>query len=135
MALHDYAEMDESDFYGQGFEKSGVVSVWAGLSNKASDSEDLDVLQDLCGVGYYSLDNQESNCKDFQLVPLTDLLSDLSYVASFQDAAIAAASQLGLGNARWVLAQYDFEYDPRRVKRQIHEDPLFLGVFPYSKVE
>jgi hypothetical protein len=53
MALHDYAAIDEGDFYGQGFEQDGVVSVWVGLSNGADDREEIDVLQDLCGIGCY----------------------------------------------------------------------------------
>ena len=55
MALHDYVSTDEVDYYGQGFESDGVVSVWAGVSDLSDAPDSLDILQDLCGVGYYSL--------------------------------------------------------------------------------
>ncbi|MGV3605886.1 MAG: immunity 22 family protein [Planctomycetaceae bacterium] len=132
MALHDYSEIDEADFYGQGFERSGVLSIWAGQSDSSIDTENLDVLQDLCGVGYYDLDNQEGNCHGNKLVSLADLLRDLSYSESFMTSALQAAAALGISNARWVVVQYDFAYAPNRVKRAIHADPKFIGVFPYE---
>lgn len=134
MALHDYSEIDADDFYGQGFEQSGVVSVWAGLSDTSIDTDQLDVLQDLCGVGYYDVDNQEGNCHGSKLLSLSELLRELSYSVSFMDSAIKAASDLGINKARWVVVQYDFAYAPNRVKRAIHADPKFIGVFPYESM-
>lgn len=133
MALKNYAEIDESDYYGQGFEKAGFVSLWAGLSDQSTRVDGIDVLQDLCGVGYYNIDNQESNCHEFQIVFLSELLEELSYSKSFRDEAVDVAADKGARMARWVVAQFDFAYDPKRVKREIAEDPIFLGVFPYTR--
>lgn len=132
MALKDYAALDEEDFYGQGFQKEGGVSVWAGLSDDSGDVERIDVLQDLCGVGYYDLDRQASNSFDFRFVPLRRLLEEISYSSSFIGPVLEAAKSRGLESARWVLLQFDFAYDPARVKRPIAPDPVFLGVFPYQ---
>jgi hypothetical protein len=132
VALHDYDEIDEGDFYGQGFTKAGVVSIWLGLTDLSGAPKNLDLLQDLCGVGYYDIDDQENNFQNYEVVPLADLMDGLSYSPSFKDQAIHAASKIGITNVRWVLVQFDFEYDPARVKRSTQDDPVFLGVFPYS---
>lgn len=128
MAIRDYSE--EDDYYGQGFQKEGVVSIWAGFSGDESDPE-LDVLQDLCGVGYYRLSDQEHYNFGFELVDLAELLEPLSYSQSYKCEALAAASWHGLEKARWVTVQYDFDYDPSKVRRPIADDPVFIGSFPY----
>lgn len=132
MATQDYAALDEDDYYGQNFETKGVVSVWLGFKDDSDDPPDLDVLQDLCGVGYYDLDFQECNHVDFEVVPVRRLLEGISFSESFLDAALNAATRIGKKEARWVLVQYDFAYDPSRVKRPIATDPVFLGVFPFK---
>ena len=58
---------DDDDFYDQGFDRKGFVSVWAGKIEPRLESE-IDVLQDLCGVGYYRLSDQEGNNFDFEEV-------------------------------------------------------------------
>lgn len=128
MATRDYS--DDDDFYDQGFDKKGVVSVWVGLGGRTG-IPDLDILQDLCGVGYYRLSDQESFNHGFQLVELRELLATASYAESFVDAALAAASKRGLEQARWVTLQYDFAYDPTKVQRPIADDPIFIGTIPY----
>ncbi|EKE74866.1 immunity 22 family protein [Gallaecimonas xiamenensis] len=129
MSLKDYS--DEDDYYTQEFEKEGVVSIWVGLTDNANDPEELDALQDLCGVGYYELDNQEANCFDFNLVTLQELLEDISYSKSFMIDALDRAREKGLSEARWVIVQYEFEYNPSKVKREVSDDPVFLGCFSY----
>ena len=129
MARRDYSE--DEDYYTQDFERDGVVSVWLGLTDGSSDS-DADVLQDLCGVGYYNLDDQESNNVEFKLVSARELLSTLSFASSFVEAAVAKAAAMGLDQARWVTVQYDFAYSPAKVQRRIAADPVFLGIFEYS---
>lgn len=124
----DYS--DDDDYYSQGFERKGVVSVWGGRKIVV---EELDTLQDLCGVGYYRLDDQESNSKNLDEVELAILLSDLSYSASFADKALQAAESIGFDKARWVTVQYDFAYDETKVTRTVADDPVFLGVFHYDK--
>lgn len=130
MAIRDYS--DDPDFYTQGFAKENTVSIWVGQTTNENDPEGLDVLQDLCGVGYYDLDNQDANCYDFKEVSLRTLLEGTSYSSSFLDLALSEASKRGLLMARWVILQYDFEYDPAKVERQVAPDPVFLGAFPYS---
>lgn len=130
MPLKDYSEDD--DYYDQGFEKDGVVSVWVGLTDDSNDAEEMDVLQDLCGVGYYELDNQEGNCLDFKRVSLKILLQEMSYSESFIKEALAAAKDKGVTEALWVTLQYDFDYDPNRVNRKVAIDPIFIGSFNYS---
>lgn len=129
MARRDYSEDD--DFYSQGFEKKGVLSVWVGLKDRREE-KDLDTLQDLCGVGFYRLSDQESNSLDYQLVDLSRLLVDLSYSSSYVSDVILAARVKGIEKARRVVVQYDFAYDPAVVTRAIDADPVFLGVFAYS---
>jgi hypothetical protein len=107
------------------------VSVWLGYSQDADQS--TDVLQDLCGVGYYSLDEQEANCFSFELTKVERLLEEISYAGSFAAAAVRAAERRKLSEARWVTVQFDFAYAPEKVKRPIAVDPVFLGVFRYSK--
>jgi hypothetical protein len=129
MPLKDYS--DEEEFYTQGFEKDGVVSIWVGLTDDSNDPEGLDVLQDLCGVGYYDLHNQEANNFDFEKVQLKKLLEEMSYSESFINEALASAQDKGLSEALWVTLQYDFDYNPEKVKREIADDPIFLGCFSY----
>lgn len=129
MTRRDYSS--EPDYYNQHFEKDGVVSVWVGLRGDEGDL-DADVLQDLCGVGYYELSDQETNHFDFELVDLSKLLEELSYSGTFTQAALAAAKSKGIERARWVTVQYNFDYDPAKVKRKIADDPIFIGSFPYS---
>ena len=130
MAHSDYS--DDDDYYAQGFEREGVVSIWVGVAEVAGCT-DTDVLQDLCGVGYYNLDNQEANARP-AAVPVEVLLGEISYSATFLSQALKSASELGVSAARWVIVQFDFGYDPSRVSRPVAADPLFLGVFTYATI-
>ncbi|RQO44193.1 hypothetical protein DBV14_25015 [Variovorax sp. KBW07] len=129
MPHRDYSEDD--DFYTQDFESPGKVSIWLGYSQDADQL--IDVLQDLCGVGYYSLDDQEANCFSFELTKVERLLEEISYSGSFAATAVKVAERRKLSEARWVTVQFDFAYAPEKVKRPIADDPIFLGVFRYSK--
>lgn len=129
MARRDYSE--EDDYYEQGLSKDGVVSVWLGMEG-ADDDSDADILQDLCGVGYYSLDDQEVFHFDFELVSVGALLEKISFSESFAESAIAAAARNGMEQARWIVVQYDFDYDPAKVRRKIAADPVYIGSFPYT---
>ncbi len=129
MAQRDYS--DDDDFYEQNFQKDGVLSVWVSIDTHCVD-KDVDTLQDLCGVGYYRLSDQESNHLDHQLIGLPSLLADLSYSKTYSDNVVSAAREKGIEMARWVVVQYDFAYDPAAVTRKVEADPIFLGVFQYS---
>lgn len=91
-----------------------------------------DTLQDLCGVGYYELSDQERNFLDNPLTDVGQLLAPLSYASTFSDAVIAAASARNITEACSVVVQYDFAYDPEQVVRPIAESPVFIGVFEFS---
>lgn len=129
MARRDYSNDD--DFYTQGFEKKGVLSVWIGLNDRRQET-DIDTLQDLCGVGYYRVSDQESNSLEYKLVEISRLLADLSYSNSYANDVISTARDKGIEKARRIVVQYDFAYNPAVVMRDIDEDPFFLGVFEYS---
>ncbi|MEO9279195.1 MULTISPECIES: immunity 22 family protein [Acinetobacter] len=129
VSINDYS--DENDYYSQEFEKEGTVSIWAGIFGEGVDT-DLDILQDLCGVGYYRLDDQETNNFNFEMVSLNKLLEDLSYSKSFINEVVSAAFEKGIVDCRWVIAQYDFSYKPSKVRRSIAKDPIFIGSFKYS---
>ncbi|MFZ6747198.1 hypothetical protein ACO0LC_28615 [Undibacterium sp. JH2W] len=122
---------DDEDYYSQDFEKSGVLSIWLGMTDRSLD-KDVDTLQDLCGVGYYELSEQESNSYNYELVDLKHLFADISYAQSFLDEVVLAARERNIKKARRVTVQYNFEYDPTKVTREIAADPIFLGVFSYS---
>ena len=128
MIKRDYS--DEDDYYTQDFAHEGLVSIWIELA-KPEVELDVDALQEYCGVGYYSLDNQESN-QIGEVVSLKRLLADISFSASFSSAAIEAARSIGVTSAYWVLVQFDFAYDPSKVKRTPTTDLVFIGVFPYQ---
>lgn len=122
---------DDDDFYTQDFERDGFVSVWVGKTDPRP-APDIDTLQELCGVGYYRLSDQESNHVDFRELPLQSLLQDMSYCASFMEAVLRGAEGKGCLLARWVVLQYDFQYDPAQVTRPIADDPIFIGAFPFT---
>lgn len=132
MPLRDYAEEDEAGHYGQNFNKEGVVSVWASRMSLDDHPDALDVLQDYCGVGAYDPDFTEANNFQYKVVPIRSLLSELSFATSFMDEVEKVAVSQGLGEASWVVVQYDFEYDRSRVKRVVHPDITSLGAFKYT---
>jgi hypothetical protein len=55
----------------------------------------------------------------------------ISYSKSFLKAVVRAAKRRGITECWWVFVQFDFAYDPKRVKRAIASQPVFLGVFKY----
>jgi len=130
MPLRDYEALDEDDFYGQDFERPGVVSVWLGTEPPGDVDPNLDVLQDLCGVGYYSLDSNEVNVLD-AASPIEAMFGPMSYSESYLPAVLKAATKRGITTCWWAVAQYEFKYVPKRVKRAIAPQPVFLGVFKY----
>ena len=131
MALKDYS--DEPDFYDQGFEHKGWVSVWLGTT-PAPTGGNIDTLQDLCGVGYYELSDQESH-NSSSAVPVGQLFEKISYAATFLTAVLAAAQRMDIATAFWMTAQFDFAYDKSKVRRPISEQPVFIGAFRFSADE
>ena len=66
-------------------------------------------------------------------VPIRELVAPLSYSDSFMDELLVAASEKGIKRATWVMAQYDFAYTPRNVKRPVDPTAIFLGAFRFSR--
>ncbi|MBC7752310.1 MAG: immunity 22 family protein [Candidatus Saccharibacteria bacterium] len=131
MPERDYSE--DENYYSQGFERDGVVSIWLELAKHQEESED-DALQDCCGVGYYNLDHQETNYLD-EVAHLDQLFADISYSDSFSKPPISKAKSMGIESAYWVLAQFNFAYDPSRVKREPTNELVFIGFFSYSTTQ
>jgi len=130
MSHSKYSE--EDDYYTQNFEQAGVVSIWLARIEMVED-KNIDALQDLCGVGYYRLDNQEA-INLGRLASVDDLLRPISYSESFAVGAKLATQSRGIASAWWILVQFDFKYDPSRVRRPLSDDLLFVGAFPYIRV-
>lgn len=112
------------------FEEDGIVSLWAGQVPVAPGSN---FLRDGYGVEYYDPDFQECIVED-AITPIAEILPKLSYSASFREAALDAARRLGIPSCRWVMAQYDFAYDPGLPGLvSIPAEPVFLGRFQWSQ--
>jgi hypothetical protein len=111
--------------------KRRKVSVWVGW---VRHDPKVDLLKDLCGVAHYDIDSQEVMVDDkrWREQPVRALIAPLSYAESYVDAVVAAAKDKGWDKALYVVAQYDFVYDPKKVKRKVAPDPVFLGAFDYD---
>lgn len=109
--------------------ENGLVSIWLGVD---LISPKIDILKKLCGVKYYDVDDQECILTDNGLMePVDSLVTELSYSESFLKDVVAAYKKAGIENAYWVLAQYDFRYDPRKRKKHT-KNPIFIGCFQYQ---
>ena len=73
--------------------------------------------------------------EEWKQEPIESLLSQLSYSSSFLADALSVAKQRGITSALYVVAQYRFVYDPKKVKRKIAPDPIFLGCFTWNDDE
>jgi hypothetical protein len=112
------------------FDEPGVISLWVGQVWVALGSN---FLRDLYGVDDYDPDNQECILRDSSTT-VSELVLKLSYSDSFRDAAIESALQLGIVSARWIMAQYDFAYDPTRVGlAALPTEPVFIGRFKWHE--
>jgi hypothetical protein len=110
------------------------VSVWVGFEK---GDPDVDVLKELCGVKSYDLDYQEIIIDDekWKEQSIHSLLRQLSYSSSFLTDALLAAKKRGIAKALYVLAQYRFVYDPKKARKKIAADPIFLGSFTWRDDE
>lgn len=128
MDQRDYS--DDDDFFTQDFRRPGLVSVW--LARPDFDSAGTnDALQTLCGVGYYDLDDQETNASNGEPISIDKLLAPISYSPSFSNQIVEAANSKGIFSSRWVLVQFDFAYDRSQVRRPIDPTLLYIATVPY----
>jgi hypothetical protein len=131
MDQRDYS--DDDDFFTQDFRRPGLVSVWLALPDFHSTGSN-DALQTLCGVGYYNLDDQETNASDGEPLSIDKLLAPISYSQSFSDQIVDAAKSKGILSSCWVLVQFDFAYDCSQVRRPIDPTLLYIATAPYHTV-
>jgi hypothetical protein len=114
------------------FEQQGIVSLWVGQIRVAEGSN---FLHDGYGVDFYEPDQQECLIEDSPQ-PLAEILAQLSYAESFRDAALAAAKRKKISTCLWIMAQYDFAYDPQLPGlKTLPQEPVFLGSFAYEQEE
>jgi len=112
------------------FEKEGWISVWSGMS---AEDREQDILKSFCGIDYYDVDFQEILvAPDWEVIDSTQLFERLSFADSYLDKLIHAATTKGLVKCRYVVAQFNFKYDPKKVTKPIAPDPVFVGTFRYS---
>jgi hypothetical protein len=110
------------------FGKKGIVSVWVGQTNVEQGSN---FLRDKFGVEYYDPDDQDCIVGENRS-PIRDLASRLSYSDTFLDLLLEKAGSMGVTSSLWILAQYDFEYDPDRVGVSVlPREPLYVGSFDW----
>jgi hypothetical protein len=110
--------------------EDGAVSLWIGQKLVTPGSN---FLRDQFGVNYYDPDNQEC-IVEVAVTPISDLVSRLSFSESFRAAAIEAAERLGVKSALWVMAQFDFAYNPLAAGlKSPRSEPLFIGKFDWHE--
>jgi hypothetical protein len=131
MDQENYSDDEDDDFFTQDFMRPGLVSVWLALPGFDTAARN-DALQTLCGVGYYRLDDQETNASDGDPLGIDKLLAPISYSPSFSRQIVEAANSKGVFASRWVLVQFDFAYDPSRALRQIDPTLQYIATVPYS---
>ena len=112
------------------YRKDGAVSLWIGQKRVTPGSN---FLRDQFGVDYYDPDNQECIVEE-AVTPIFDLVSRLTCSESFRVAAIEAVEHLGVTSALWVMAQFDFAYDPLAAGlKSAPSEPLFIGKFDWHE--
>jgi hypothetical protein len=110
------------------FEKRGRVSIWIGTIKVDPDA---DFLVNQFAATDYDLDFQDCIIGE-HTSPISDLIAQLSYADSFCQEAVDKAATLGISEALWILAQYDYEYEPSRSGlSSIPSEPYFLGCFSW----
>lgn len=108
------------------FEMPGIVSVWVGQIRPEPGSN---ALREKFGVEYYDSDFRDCIVGEGRS-PIRDLAYQLSYSESFLDSLLQKAADKGVTSAWWILAQYDFAYDPARAGLSaLPAEPSFLGNF------
>lgn len=124
---------------GASYRKPGVVSIWVGVAKPdLKANRGVDILKEMCGVDSYDPDDQEvilapARCRSPK--PVADIVGQFSYSESFRSAVIAAAEARSIHRIYWAVAQFDFAYHPERVRGEVWQDPVFLGMFQWRDDE
>lgn len=77
--------------------------MWVGTRLRSPIEDEMKRTQDLCGVGYYSLDSNEVNVLD-AASPLEAMFGPMSYSESFLPAVLKAATKRGITTCWWAVA-------------------------------
>jgi hypothetical protein len=110
------------------FTRPGIVSVWIG---QVAPGPKSNVLRKF-GVDHYDPDFRDNIIAKTRS-PVRDLVSQLSYSESFIDPLLRRAAELGISSAIWMLAQYDFAYDPVKAGLSVlPKEPLYVGNFSWN---
>jgi hypothetical protein len=124
--------------------RKGFVSVWIGTFPSVEDAEAYFGIPDEIGVylppeGFASdlgLDDLPHECLEanFEQMlprPLSELLKDATFSATFRDQAIAAASHQGIQKAQGIALLYDFDYQAKPDWQPTAGPLTFIGTFPF----
>ncbi|WP_331767793.1 hypothetical protein [Embleya sp. NBC_00896] len=136
---HEAQEFDDDDekfFNDDLFEHEGVVAIWLNACFEEVNES----------IGWYDHDYEESHGRgdsdgQFHPQPVRRLLSGLSHCASWIDAAVKAAQELGITEAQYAWMLFDHEYaapaGPFEIARDTERfpgvDPYYLGAFSFTR--
>jgi hypothetical protein len=125
--------------------RAGQVSLWVGRfgsSDKAeaffaegSDGEGIkpSIFAREWGLGFYPPHCLEIHFEQTSDLPLAALLQEATFSASFIDAAVAAATRQGIGEAQGIALLYDFDYQSRPGSLGVVGPMRFIGTFAFDR--
>jgi hypothetical protein len=129
------------------FDADGFVSIWCGEFPTEADREahlrerygeefEDEPLAEWIGefgFGWFDHDFMDANSDDLARRPIRDLIVPCSYAASYVEAAVAAAEQLGIQTTQTVLLLFNWRYDPVATGVWQGRFLRFVGAFTYTK--
>jgi hypothetical protein len=125
-------------------DKKNRLSVWIGIcplsavledyfkENYLDEDQPFTTFSEDFGFGFYDHDSVEMNVSQTGPGPVRDLLADVSYSASFLEAAASAAERQGIRQTELIFLMDDFEYDPKVTEIEQGKHLRFLGCFDYD---
>ena len=130
------------------FDAEGFVSIWCGefpteeqreaqlreRYGEEFEDEPLAEWMGEFGFGWFDHDFMDANSDGLAWRSVRELIAPCSYAASYVEAAVGAAAQLGIHKTQTVLLLFDWRYDPAVSGVQQGRFLHFVGAFPYSKV-
>ena len=127
------------------FGEDGYVSIWVGefpskelreehLRERSGEERGTGALAAWMGefgFAWFDHDFMSTNWTGLSLRPLSKLVAQCSYSASYLDAALAAAQEQGISTTQCVLLLFNFCYDPKVTGVKEGSYLRFLGAFRY----
>ena len=115
------------------FSKGGFISLWLGdkpVSELELDDYMSNRFESDFGFAIHGPDAPEYSAERSSR-GVRELLADFSVSATFVDAAVEAANQMGWTSATTAVVFYNFKYD-RKFDRSTEKSPIrFIGVLRY----